>query len=81
VEAGAQGRILETGAGTAREIERRIEIVEQQIRTMAQDIGNLRQDVGRLQGLFERAYESERLTRSSAQARERRPAYGDEPKS
>ena len=64
-----------------RKFDRRFEIVEQQIRAMAQDIGNFRQDVGRLQGLVERAYEPERLTRTSAQARERRPAYGDEPPS
>ena len=62
-----------------RKFDRRFETVEQQIRAMAQDIGNLRQDVGRLQGLVERVYEPERLTRTSVQVRERRPAYGDEP--
>lgn len=62
-----------------RKFDRRFEIVEQQLRAMAQDIGNLRQDVGRLQGLVERAYEPERLTRTTAQVRERRPAYGGEP--
>ena len=46
---------------------------------MTQDIGNLRQDVGHLQGLVERAYEPARLTRTPAQARERRVTYGDEP--
>jgi len=62
-----------------RKFDRRFEIVEQQIRAMAQDIGNLRQDVGRLQGLVERAYEPDLLTRTPAHAGERRPPYGDEP--
>ena len=59
--------------------ERRFEAVEQQIRALVQEIGNLRQDVGRLQGVVERTYEPERFTRTSAQVREQRPAYGDDP--
>ncbi len=62
-----------------RTFDHRFEIVEQQLRTMAQDIGNLRQDAGRLQGLVERAYEPERLARTSVQVREQHPAYGDAP--
>ena len=61
-----------------RKFDRRFEVVEQQIHALAQDVANLRQDVGRLQGVVERTHQPDRFTRTPAQVREGRPAYGVE---